>query len=204
MSMHAGAEARKGPASRPPLVLFRGSGASGPEFPKSPAIDFNALAKSHSGALLSHATRLTRERCDAWDLVQDTFERVLSRPPQLHEPVKLRGWMFVVMHNLYRDRCRTEARRKRVALTDDALTCLPEPERPASPAWRSIELADVRDCLQRLDPLLREPYELKVEQGLSLAQIAARLGIPSSTVGTRIHRARRKLKQLLTAAAAAA
>src|SRR5688572_33098158 len=100
---------------------------------RSTGFDFEAVAKNHAGALLNHATRLTRERCDAWDLVQDTFERALSRPPKLLEPIKLRCWLFVVMHNLHRDRCRTEARRKRVALTDDALTVVPDLERPALP-----------------------------------------------------------------------
>jgi RNA polymerase sigma-70 factor (ECF subfamily) len=171
--------------------------SSGP--PSGTWLDFDAVARNHASALLSHATRLTRRRFDAWDLVQDTFERALSRPPRALEPVKVRCWLFVVMHNLHRDRCRSAARRRCVALNEEALAFVPDEDRQPLPQWRSIEAAELSACLDQLEPRLREPYELQVEHGMTLAAIAERLGIPVATVGTRVFRARRKLRRLLTA-----
>jgi RNA polymerase sigma-70 factor (ECF subfamily) len=179
-------------------VLIKGAAAGVAEPPPPAWLDFDAVARTHSSALLNHATRLTRGRFDAWDLVQDTFERALSRPPKALEPIKVRCWLFVVMHNLHRDRCRSAARHRSVALTEDALTFVPDEERQQLPHWRSIDLSEIRACLDKLEPLLREPYELQVEQGLTLAEIAERLHVPMATVGTRIFRARRKLRALLT------
>jgi len=200
--MHAHATALPVPSSAPPLVLIKGAAAGGGDShrPITPWLDFDAVARTHASALLSHATRLTRRRFDAWDLVQDTFERALSRPPKALEPVKVRCWLFVVMHNLHRDRCRSQARRKCVALTDDVLMFFPDDERQQIPTWRSIDANEIRACLDKLDPRLREPYELQVEQGMTLAAIAERLGVPVATAGTRIFRARRKLRELLTSA----
>jgi RNA polymerase sigma-70 factor (ECF subfamily) len=109
---------------------------------------------------------------------------------------KVRAWLFVIMQNLHRDRCRAAGRRRFVALSDDIMT--PDADEGAAvPAWRSIDLEEVHACLGQLDPRLREPYLLQVEQGLSLADIAERVGTPVATVGTRLFRARRKLRALL-------
>lgn len=66
-------------------------------------------------------------------------------------------------------------------------------------SWRAIELDQVRACLGRLDPRLRDAYVLQAEERLPLLMIAERLGIPVATAGTRVFRARRRLRELLEA-----
>jgi RNA polymerase sigma-70 factor (ECF subfamily) len=195
--MHAHAVARSVRPPAPPLVLLQGNPTEPAELLEPGSIDFDEVARNHASALLSHAKRLTRERWEAWDLVQDTFERALTRPPKALEPPKMRCWLFVVIKTPSLVRGRAGARRRTVALTEDTLAYVPEEEVERLPRWRSIDVAEVRACLDKLDQRLREPYELQ-EQGLTLAAIAARLGVPPATVGTRIYRARRKLRKLLT------
>jgi RNA polymerase sigma-70 factor (ECF subfamily) len=150
----------------------------------------------HTAELLARAMYLARDQSDAWDLVQDTLERALRRlAPE--NPQHLRRWLLVVLHNLYLDRCRRARRYRNVALTEDALVLEPEESEAKEPAWRSVDIADVRSCLERLDPRLREAYLLQAEQGLCLAEVASRLGVPMATAGTRVFRARRRLRQLL-------
>jgi RNA polymerase sigma-70 factor, ECF subfamily len=167
--------------------------------PDNSSLDFDQIVRQHGSALLSRASRLTRRQFDAWDLVQDTIERALTRPPPELPVAKIRSWLFVIMQNIYLDRCRKAGRRKFVALSDDMMIARDE-ETEGIPAWRSVELSDVHACLGRLDPRLREAYLLQVEQGLSLGAIAERLGTPVATVGTRLFRARRRLRTLLVAA----
>jgi RNA polymerase sigma-70 factor (ECF subfamily) len=55
----------------------------------------------------------------------------------------------------------------------------------------------VRQALDQLDPELRAIFTLKEESGLSYQEIAATLGIPEGTVGSRLNRARRELRKLI-------
>jgi RNA polymerase sigma-70 factor (ECF subfamily) len=58
--------------------------------------------------------------------------------------------------------------------------------------------SQVRQALAALDPELRAIFTLKAENGLSYLEIAATLGIPEGTVGSRLNRARRELRKLLS------
>lgn len=59
------------------------------------------------------------------------------------------------------------------------------------------QVAMVRQALDQLDPELRAIFTLKEESGLSYQDIAATLGIPEGTVGSRLNRARRELGRLI-------
>jgi len=161
------------------------------------ADDLTDVAKMHRAALLARARGLSRRSSDAWDLLQDTFERALRAMPRgLPSGDRLR-WMLVVMHNLHFDRCRAQKRRQTVALTED-VACV-EFDADKESSWRSIDPDQVRACLSRLDPRLRDAYVLQTEERLPLLMIAERLGIPVATAGTRLFRARRRLRELLEA-----
>jgi RNA polymerase sigma-70 factor (ECF subfamily) len=155
------------------------------------------IVKTHSGALLARAMRLTGRHADAWDLVQETFVRALTHRPRDVAGERLRRWLMVILGNLYRDQRRAEGRRPRVDLSDLTVNSLPADE-PQEPSWVEVEISDVRACLGRLNPRIREAYVLHEEEGLPLATIAARLGVPLATAGTRVYRARRTLRKLLT------
>lgn len=149
----------------------------------------------HAPALLARALFLTSNHADAWDLVQDTFERALRRRPPVPQH-ELRRWLLVVIHHLHLDRCRHARRRRSVTLTEDMSIPSPGPE-AAEPSWTRLAAADVSDCVNRLDPRLRDAYLLHSEHRLRLAAVAERLGIPIATAGTRVFRARRQLRALL-------
>ena len=71
------------------------------------------------------------------------------------------------------------------------------PDRSAdepTPAWRVVGDDLVEQALRTLPPKLQRPYLLFAVDGLSYSDIAVRLRVPSATVGTRIHRARQKLR----------
>jgi RNA polymerase sigma-70 factor (ECF subfamily) len=165
------------------------------------ARELDALVRAHQAALLAFALKLCRQPQDAHDLVQDTFERALrawsgSVPPPANE----RAWLCMVLHNLFIDRCRRAARAPRSANIDELQVPAREPDAP--PAWSALTVDQVRAALEQVDPELRECYRLHELEGLSYAEIAARLGAPVSTVGTRIMRARRRLRALLQATSA--
>ncbi len=143
--------------------------------------------------LLAMATRLCRPPLDPRDLVQDVLERTvrhLDRIPT-DDP---RPWMIRVMRNLFIDRLRRQSRTPRQDDIDEVPVAAPVVE--AVPWWQRLEPEDIRRRLPELPAEQRAVFELFAFEGLSYEQIAARLNIPKNTVGTRVLRARRKLREL--------
>ena len=160
-----------------------------------------ALARDHQAALLGLAYKLCGQADDARDLVQDTFERALRAEAAGRAPDHERAWLFAVLHNLFIDRCRKRARSPQLAQLEDVEVAAREPEPP--PSWSALSIDQVRAALDELDPEFRAVYRMHAFDGLGYAEIATRLGVPVSTVGTRIMRARRRLRAILQARAAA-
>src|SRR6478735_4957359 len=130
----------------------------------------------YEGVLFARAMRLVRSRSDAWDLVQDTYERALRGRATFQPGTNLRLWLMTIMYNLFLDRCRKQAREPRVCMVEEEEIASPEPDAPE--AWEAISSQQVKDAL------------------------ADRLTIPRSTVGTRLMRARHKLRRTLLKQAA--
>lgn len=160
---------------------------------------FEEMADVH-GAALRRWARTHAARIDAADLIQDAFERALRKRPPVRDHDELRAWLFVVARNLMIDRTRAAESRIVFGVELDGLAAA-VPEEP--PPWRSVEWSDVRDALPRLDPRLRAVFTM-FSQGMSLLQISAAVNAPVATVGTRLFRARKRLRSLVLERAHAA
>jgi RNA polymerase sigma-70 factor (ECF subfamily) len=158
------------------------------------------VARSHGGALFRRAMRLTGRHADACDLVQDTLVRALDHGLQEIPLEKVSSWLFVVMGHLHVDRCRRAARCTVVTLEESTLPVSTSPQAAEKPLWQTLDYEDVKQCLPGLDPRIREAFVLHEEEGLSLADTARRLSVPLATAGTRVFRARRQLRTLLSSA----
>jgi len=156
------------------------------------------LAESQYEALLySRAVRLLRCAPDAWDLVQDTFEHALRGYDSFQPGSNMRVWLMTIMQHLFIDRCRRKAREPWLEPIDEDVIATVEPEAMSKPAWATISDEQVADALQELESPFREVYQLRLLDKCSYDEIAERLLIPRSTVGTRLMRARKKLRQTL-------
>lgn len=159
--------------------------------------DASAMFLQHREVLQGVAMRLCGNVDDANDLMQDTYERVV-RAASREVPDNPRAWLITVMHNLFLDQCRQKRRRPRLVSIEDEAE-VPEPVAEAEPAWATISPAQLEAALAQLDPRFREVYELHCLSGASYEEIARQLNIPRNTVGTRLARARRKVRELLRA-----
>ncbi len=157
--------------------------------------------------LQKNALRLTRHRADAADLVQDTVEKALRNWRRFTQGSRMRAWLLTIMTNLFVDRCRRRTREGELRAGQggqggqdgQAGIDPPAPEPEELPAWARLSDEQVRRALAALDPSMREVYQLRAVQQLSYRSMSARLGIPVATVGTRLNRARLKLRGLLEA-----
>jgi RNA polymerase sigma-70 factor, ECF subfamily len=151
------------------------------------------MARLHLPVLLRSALVRTGELSDAWDLVQDTFERALRRPPAVTSQGELRSWLLVVLRNRSLDYHRAAIVRRSEPVDPNTLAA-PGPK--DDPLWSRIDGDIVSTLIPLLSVALREVFVMHME-GCSSGEIARRLAIPIATVGTRIHRARRRLRAIV-------
>jgi RNA polymerase sigma-70 factor (ECF subfamily) len=156
---------------------------------------FDAFAREHSGFLRGLAMKLCRAQFDPQDLVQDVLERAWNHFDDV-PTANPRAWLARVMHNLFIDWARKrQSGPKPVAIEDVPLATPPPPQKEW---WDDVTAEEVRAKAELLGDELRDAFVLHVFEDCSYITIAKRLNIPKATVGTRLLRARRKLKRLLS------
>jgi len=174
-------------ASSPSLLL--------PPIPRDPLA---AFVREHEPALQAVARRLCGNPHDAGDLVQDTLERAIAGFARLPPGARHRSWVMTILRNTFIDRCRRAAARGRHDELDDEVMPASLAE-PVEPAWVGIDPDRVRAAIGQLGDDFRIVVEMHLVERRSYEEIAAALGIPKATVGTRLLRARKKLRALLAA-----
>jgi len=134
------------------------------------------------------------DRAAADDLVQDACERAWQKLPSLRDESRLFPWLKTILHN-----CWVNGRRKRFQVIPVAeVPDLPTESEQLSP-WQQVTVDDFHDAIEQLAEPFRSAAILHYVDDLSIADIAQRLAIPYPTAATRLHRARKKLTQLLRA-----
>ncbi len=151
--------------------------------------------EAHRDTLRAMAMRLTRNPSDADDLVQETFIRALERRDSLRNPKRMRSWLIRIMYNLFYDGRRGD---KRAGVTTEIDAADVPISDSTKPTWTVLGASDVRAAVADLDSQFRVVTEQHALGGRSYEQIADDLDVPKATVGTRLLRARRKLKQGLS------
>jgi RNA polymerase sigma-70 factor, ECF subfamily len=155
---------------------------------------FAQAVREHESLLMGIARRLCGNDADAADLVHDTYERALRAWDRYSDRGNLRSWMVAIMNNLFIDRCRKNRRTPKTEALDDVEVAAPEPTAP--PAWASVTHQQIDAALATIGAEFRKVYELHA-LGRSYEEIAAELKIAKATVGTRLIRARKKLRDAL-------
>ena len=159
------------------------------------------VARDHHQYLRGYARHLCREAADADDLMQDALCAALGRAQPLPTIDDARAWLTTVIRRRFLDGCRRRATRRRAQAALAATT--PTAPEPPAPWWQELELDTVRAHLHTLPPALAAPFQMFTVERASYRTIADRLGIPVATVGTRILRARQRLRARLAALEAA-
>ena len=146
----------------------------------------NAM-EAHGAAVYRLALCRMQNPADAEDVYQDVFLQLLDQPDRDWDSEHMKAWLLRTTVNRCADLHRFRLRRPVLALED-----IPELARPGND--RAEELWD---AVARLPEKLRTAVHLHYAEGYSTEEIAALLEVPPATVRTRLHRARRQLKDLL-------
>ncbi len=157
---------------------------------------YGQLVRQYQRLIVSVAYRHGLDLVEAEDVAQETFVKAWLALPR-YQPAagSWRAWLCRIALNLAIDAHRRD--HARLSLDE----WLPDPIRgPAEQAESRLQAQCVRRALAQLPPASRAALVLCEYAGLSYAEIAAALDIPLGTVMSRLHYARRRLRELLVAA----
>ena len=158
-----------------------------------------ALIAQYEYRLFRYLLCLTANRALAEDLFQETWMRVLDRGDQYHAGANFDAWLFTIARHLVID----FQRRKKCETLDEAveLSAAAPGVSALDEIFRQERDAEVQDALARLPAIHREVLLLRFQEELPLPEIAAVVGVPVSTVKSRLYRALEALRQDLGGAA---
>jgi RNA polymerase sigma-70 factor (ECF subfamily) len=156
-------------------------------------VDAAKLMGAHGAWLRRLALGLLRDPAAADDVVQDTWEVALRRPPR--HSGSLRAWLGRIVSNNVRNRARTAVRRqaREQATAPDADTA-PSADEIAGAVELQQRLAAL---VSALDEPARQVIWLRYYEGLEPTEIARKLGVPPGTVRWRIKMALDELRRRL-------
>jgi RNA polymerase sigma-70 factor (ECF subfamily) len=160
-------------------------------------MDPAAVYRAESDALFRYLVRMTGDSDLAADVLQETFLRLVKRPPATAE--NLRGWLFRVATNRLRDHARRVRREKVLVTRGTGSKVLPDP--PPGPD-SLVAFGEQRSAVQRaLDalPLRDRTVILMREEGFRHREIAEVVGTTTGSVGTIIARALDRVRKELEA-----
>jgi RNA polymerase sigma-70 factor, ECF subfamily len=156
--------------------------------------------------LYGSAVRMTRNRTDAEDLVQETMLRAYSHFHSFRDGTHLKAWLMRIMHNTWINHYRKSRCRPAEQLCDEIGDWQQDAwQRHTSIGHRSAEIQALEglpdDEIVEAVEALPEPLRMVVYYadvvGYRYREIAEIMDTPIGTVMSRLHHARRRLRILL-------
>ena len=155
-----------------------------------------SLVARHAPALVRFAVSLGR-RTDVDEVVQDTFVRAFGSLQSFRADSSLRTWLFTIERRLVLDRRRSAARRH--ARFEDAAAEIATEHTALDAVVAEETEGRVRRAIERLSPLQREVFVLRVAEGRSYKEIAEIAGTTEGAARVHYHNAMRAVKEFVDA-----
>lgn len=158
------------------------------------------LVKRYEGLVYNHCLRMTHNSQDAMDLMQEAFLAIYRHLPSYRAEGQFKAWMMRITVNKTMDFMRSRKRSPQCSSeteTEDWTGAwqAPESQNPDSLYEQSSDNARVKAMLNRLPEEQHLVVELKFFQHFTFEDISYQLGLPVSTVKTRLYTALQKLKE---------
>lgn len=154
---------------------------------------YEQLYREHAGRVFGLCLRMTRDRNEAEELVQDVFVRVWEKLGSFHGSSAFSTWLHRVAVNTVIQKLRSQARwRER----HDAAA---DPAAAADSAFASLAGADIdlERAISRLPVQARMIFVLHDVEGNKHREIAELTGLAVGTCKAHLHRARQLLREIL-------
>ena len=131
------------------------------------------------------AYNLTGDTEAAWDITQDSWLGIIKGLRKLHDPANFKAWAYRITTNKSIDWIRKSKAVKQVSI-----------EEIKDAPYKEKKETGVKELMAKLDVRKQVVLSLYYFEQLSVPEISMALKIPKGTVKSRLHSARRELKEL--------
>lgn len=188
------------------VMLEPGAASALQDMQEKQTASFERDALPYLDKMYPSALRLTRNRADAEDLIQDTFVKAYVSFGQFEPGTNVRAWLYRILITTFISSYRKRQRELQPAMASD----IPEWQLAGARPDPTVELKsaetealerqadlNVKLALDALSEDFRTVVYLADVEGYAYREIASLMGIRIGTVSSRLHRAHRQLRHLL-------
>jgi RNA polymerase sigma factor (sigma-70 family) len=160
--------------------------------------EFNQVLLENADFLKPFAVNLTKDSEAANDLYQETLYKALANQEKYNVGTNIKAWLFTIMRNIFINDYRRKAKQKTVFdnSANDYLINLKQAS-VSNAAESSLRMKEITEAIHQLPDIFKTPFRLYFD-GYKYQEIADVLAEPLGTVKSRIHFARKLLKERLT------
>lgn len=158
-------------------------------------IEFNQLLLGNTEFLKPFAFKLTSDNEAAKDLLQETIYRALANKEKYNFGTNIKAWLYTIMRNIFINDYRKKAKQSVVLDNSENEFLLNYNQLTISNTAESkLKLKEINTSIYRLPGIFKKPFLLYYE-GYKYHEIAEMLNEPLGTIKSRIHFARKLLKE---------
>jgi RNA polymerase sigma factor (sigma-70 family) len=160
--------------------------------------DFNQMLLQNTEFLKPFAVTLTKDHESAKDLLQETMFRALANHDKYSVGTNIKAWLYTIMRNIFINNYRRKAKQNTIFDNSSNDFLLDYNQSTIdNGAESSLRMKEVQAAIHGLPEIFRQPFLLYFE-GYKYHEIADSLGEPLGTIKSRIHFARRLLKEQIS------
>jgi RNA polymerase sigma-70 factor (ECF subfamily) len=154
---------------------------------------FEDLVAAMERPLLYYATSLMGNPDSGLDVLQEVWIKAFRGIDKLKDPGALRSWLYTITHGIAVDRIRRNTSRERAEQVE-----LEDFQEAEEPSFAAEDAAAIHEALGEIGFRHREVLVLHFLEDLSIAEIAKVVDCSEGTVKSRLHYAKRAMKQILS------
>ena len=161
-------------------------------------VEFNQMLLSNTDFLKPFAFTLTRDNETAKDLLQETMFRALSNREKYHVGTNIKAWLYTIMRNIFINNYRRRAKQNTIFdSTPNEFFLNYQQGAVSNAAQTSLQIKEIQGAIHQLPEIFKHPFTLYFE-GFKYQEIAHILNEPLGTIKSRIHFARKLLKEQIS------
>jgi RNA polymerase sigma-70 factor (ECF subfamily) len=160
--------------------------------------EFNSLLLNNAEFLKPFAINLTRDTEAANDLYQETLYKALANKEKYSVGTNIKAWLFTIMRNIFINNYRRKAKQKTIFdHTPNEFLLNHNQATVQNGGETAMRVKEINKAIQLLPEIFKTPFLLYFD-GYKYNEIADVLHEPLGTIKSRIHFARKLLKEQIS------